>query len=1144
MVPAERTLWRIGDRGRGVEQVAGGPLFSDGVDEVVFRVGHDDLATAWPRLHPGPLAASTGWAGKSITVVFDLDAAPAGWCELRLRVLASQGPCPDLEVCVNGRRALHLLDPVRTDRSDVGVTSPIAAWSRTRLSIPGDALHQGENRLVLTTVQLDPAEPEERVPTHPVYPWFWGSSLQYGELELVDIGAADPPPASARLVPQPLYVRTDEGLAELVDVVVSAPIGFAHGEVALATADRCLRSPLDLEGRDFGDVRVRLCLPDPGHDAIPATLTLSVDGTTTTTPTTLQPCRRWTVHVLPHVHLDLGYTDYQGKVTEVHTRNLDRVVAVLRDTPDYAYSIDGSYVVEQYLRSRSEASTTTVLDTLRGGRMSVNAFYALFLSGIASLEECYRSAYHAARLRREQGVRVDYANLTDVPSYSHALPSIVRALGLDAFVGIQNHGRAATEDSDALHLLSPFRWRGPDGAEVLAVVADCYAQLRYICGHPPTIAGCAQTLGRLLARYDRPDYLPRDLPVVGIYSDNEDLGDGEAALVARWNRRYAYPRLRYSTLSEYLDTVRPLFAELPVVCGDGGSYWEDGVGSDAVLMSTYRRAQSLLGAVETLAALVSARDPGLRAATAELDRAWDGLLVGSEHTWSSMHAQSSPHSHQQADQLAWKRHHVATAARIADDELHRTLSQLGELVTTAGPSLLVANSLSWARDGEVELELPAGTTVVDDDGAALPARLLRRLDGVDAVRVRVGPVPAFGCRRFALRAGVRSVDAASLADAAVPEVVESSRWRMRLDGGRIVGLQHRASGRELVGSAAPGWGLAEVLRVTGGDALDGTGPRTSLHDFSRTRPQPDLHVTAAQMRAVATSATPCGVAVLFAGSAPTLPAITTEVELRDDDSVRVAVRLRKLETEERESVYVAFPFALDRPRLHYDRQVGWVDPARDHTPGACNEWFTTQHAVVLADDRTAVTWASADAPLFCVGDVVRGRWPREFGPPSGVLLSWVMNNHWWTNYPSRQQGELELRYAFRVSDSADLAAAARVGRELRTPLLAASVGWLDKMDTAPRPLGAGGALVELDCDDSMLVTLASARTGDGMIARLQETAGRPARMRLRHPAGAAGRAATCTATEDDLEPLTVDSDGWVAVELGAYAVATIRLAIT
>src|SRR5579884_1163200 len=218
----ERVLWRIGRLDGGAEQFAAGPRFDPDCDELRFRVGVDDEATAWPSYHPGPLMAWTGYSSKRIAVDFHLDAAPATAAELRLRLLNVTGPAPDVEVTVNGRRGRWFLDPRRDDRTDVTSSSHAAGWDLLRIPVDPLWLRDGENRIVIATVQDDAVDPGELGPMHPEYPYFWGSVLRHGGVELVETGETLPAPA-VRVSPTPLYVRRDGVLCELVDVVVTAP---------------------------------------------------------------------------------------------------------------------------------------------------------------------------------------------------------------------------------------------------------------------------------------------------------------------------------------------------------------------------------------------------------------------------------------------------------------------------------------------------------------------------------------------------------------------------------------------------------------------------------------------------------------------------------------------------------------------------------------------------------------------------------------------------------------------------------------------------------------------------------------------------------------------------------------------------------
>lgn len=1117
-----------------------------------------------PAFQPGPLNASTGWQPHRVELALRVEPGeiPAAGAVLRLDFAAGHGPCPDLEVELDGtHRGLFHPAVRRDDRGETYRHGPIAGDVTLTVPLPAAWLAPGDHVLALSTV-LDeaaatgpvPPEDGDRPRHRPQFGNHFGSGITWHGLTLEAAGTPTTE-VSADLVPTPLHVHRDGGLYELIQLTVAVPAGAAPPKRAVVSLDGyAYELDLTRDDRDFGQVRVRFPVPE---FAGPAAATVRIDDGPETRRT-LHPARKWTLHLVPHVHLDVGYTDVQGKVLELHSRNLDRALDALDRDPGFAFSVDGSLVLTQYLATRAAGRQEQVLAALRSGRLAVNAFHSLFLSGVASLEECYRAAYAAARLRAEHGVPVCFANLTDVPSYSAALPSILRDLGIDGFVGIENHHRGGNADSDLQHLASPVLWEGVDGAQVLTHFSDTYSQLRFMAGDPQTLAGGADAFCRLLARYDRPDYLPHDLAVIGTHADNEDLADGDAGFAARWNARYAYPRMVVSTMADYLAAVRPLAARLPVWRGDGGSYWEDGVGTGAAVAAEHRRAQAALPAAEGLAALVALAEPGYRPHRAALDAAWEGALFGCEHTWTWAHANAHPHGDQVGDQLDWKRHQVHGALRTAVDEGRRALGQLGELVHTDGPTLLVHNPLGWARDVEVEVETAhAGPALAS-------AEVLADCDGLRKLRVTVPKVSGFGYATVpmggtrTLRPGEEGGDTDS-ADGVddwgpVPAELTTERWQVTLDleTGAVRGLRHRATGRELLDGAGP-WRLGELLyalqgpeSLTRGEGPTHSGdphrhpkpPRSTLLGRRPVADPPDLAVHTGAMRPIGLRRTYDGWRLRTVGSAPSVPRIEVDVLLRDgSDRVDVTVSLDKEAVLAKEALYVAFPFAAADPVFRYDRQQGWINPAVDHSPGACHDWFTTQHGVVVADGcGPAVVWTSVDAPLFTAGDIVRGAWFERFRPASGALFSWVLNNYWPTNTPPAQSGPLTLRYAFAPQPAFDPVAAGRFGREVRAAAVATEISWLDKFDTGPRPLGPAGRLLDLDVPATVHATVASPRGGDGLLLRLQNLAGGPTTVHL--PPSLAG-AVRCHADERPQAPLLPDAAGRSTVDLGAWQVATL-----
>jgi len=83
---------------------------------------------------------------------------------------------------------------------------------------------------------------------------------------------------------------------------------------------------------------------------------LRVNGGTRRFEVKFAPARKWTIDFVPHAHLDIGYTDFQPKVAEVHSRNIDKLLTYLPAHPGMHFSLDGSWIVQKYLATRNAAA--------------------------------------------------------------------------------------------------------------------------------------------------------------------------------------------------------------------------------------------------------------------------------------------------------------------------------------------------------------------------------------------------------------------------------------------------------------------------------------------------------------------------------------------------------------------------------------------------------------------------------------------------------------------------------------------------------------------------------------------------------------------------------------------------------------------
>jgi hypothetical protein len=212
-----------------------------------------------------------------------------------------------------------------------------------------------------------------------------------------------------------------------------------------------------------------------------------------------------------------------------------------------------------------------------------------------------------------------------------------------------------------------------------------------------------------------------------------------------------------------------------------------------------------------------------------------------------------------------------------------------------------------------------------------------------------------------------------------------------------------------------------------------------------------------------------------------------------------------------------------------------VNPAKDELPGGSREWYVARHWAAVAGNSAAVTVVPVDAPLVAFGDIVRGNWPAEFKPKSSTIFSWLMNNYWGTNFPAWQGGDYTFRYMLTSRATFDPAASARFGSEAMTPLEATQVPQAPGESRLPLDQAS---LLEIDGAGVNLSTFKIAEDGQGSVLRLQETAGRTSRVKIKSKYFKFVRAWVATELEDNVSQLEL-RDGSIEVAVQPFQTLTL-----
>lgn len=1107
---------------------------SDPKQPVKFVVGKSDPAKDWYQMQPVAVlsGAKVSEDADPRAIQFSLSGAPAAAYKLHVAVLIVSQAVPALRVTVNGKVGTFYLHP-RLDYSNGDQWDsfdPAYSFAEVEVAFPGSYLRRGDNTITLQAVE------DAEVP---------GGRIAYDAVSLSrDTTGFREGASSAEIVPTVFYKQRgaglDElraGLDELVDVYVRYGCAAKAGsDVDLTVGGQHYHQALR-DHQDFGEEKVEFAVAEFAAKTR-ANVAWSVGGRREHFETAISPEKKWTLYLAPHIHLDVGYSDYQAKIAAIHSHAIDEAMDMMAAHPDFRFSLDGAWPLEQFMKTRTPEQQARAIDAIRKQQLFVPANYANLLTGFPTAETLIRSLYPSARYSKEYGSPFNYATITDVPSWSWSYASVLAAAGVDELLGGSNNYRAPVLLQGKLNEDSPIWWEGPDGGKVLLWYSRHYQQMEMLFERKPVLAAGRDTVPLFLQMYERPEYRANAVIIYGTQVENSDLVAGQAELAEKWNAEYAYPRIEYSGFHDALAKIAKQFGgDIPVMHGDGGPYWEDGIASDAYFAAMERQNESRAPSAEKLATLSSVVNPLLAVDKAGLREMWKNMVLMDEHTWDSYNSVGQPASMEAKEQLAIKDQYAVNAKAQVDWLAKNGMAGIVNSISAGPGSLVVFNTLNWKRSGPVFVDLSKGDEVVDAaTGEVAPTEVLETHGRLEHVRFLATDVPAVGYKVYKVRRAEKTAAETAVGSSTT---MENAYYRVTLDptSGAVASIYDKQLGRELVNQQAT-YKFGQYLYVTGA----GKGPNTVLQ-YSPVEPVPTLDVhPAGGGSLVSVTRTADGWVARMKSSDVNTPQIVSEVRLFDHEKKIEFVEDVDKEKARNEAVYFAFPFAMNRPEFRYEVQNGVVDPAKDMYPGAGHEWFSAQHWVSVEQDGVAGTVMPLDAALITLGDIFRGKWPETFGERQGTVFSYVMNNYWDTNYRAEQGGHFRFRYVVTSAATTDAAALSRMGWEVATPMEVDAVADQDKASSVPRPLTAdSGSFLDVADPDLLLETWKPAEDGNGTVLRFLDLGGVARTVTVRTPLIKLEKVWETDAVERNKEPLAVVGADGFQVAVKPHEIVTVRV---
>ncbi len=1043
-------LWRIGvEDDSGGEFALGPGGYADFGADSFFVVGRGEWGRDWSYVHPGPADAWAGSRGHRFGVVFGARGVAAeGECRLVLDFVDTQGAAPpELVVWVNDHAVRRRLPAGAGDASVRGEPAKGRefVWE---VPFPMGWLVEGDNWVEVESVSGS---------------WALYDSLWLEVPDGVDGVGVSGVTRMRGGKAAPVLLKGARGGVQPVTLSVQHAGEGGEGVIRLGEEE------LIRVGLVSGVQRVEVGLPEVAR-VVRRKLELEVGGKVVASCEVEQgPVVVRDVWVLPHSHVDIGYTHPQAETLDIQVRNIAEALELSKASagnPEgerFKWNPEAIWGVEAFLERATAGQRAEFVAAVKRGDMGVDALYGNMLTGLCRPEELVACLSYAQGVASETGVPVESAAICDVPGWTWGLTTVFGQSGVKYFAIGPNYSARIGR----IHLWDnkPFYWVSPSGKErVLCYVVDNY----HFLGNLEE-----QVLGQV-GRLGRSGYAYAMAPVfwVGQWENggvDNAPPDGElVAKVRSWNEKYAVPRVRVGLIREFFGALEARHgAELPEHAGDLTPYWEDGAGSTARETAMNRASAERLVQAETLQVLLGGES--LRAKVAE---AWRKVLLYSEHTWGAWCSISDPDSDFTRDQWEVKRGFAEEADRLSREVMEEVVSvRGGEFDVSKG--LEVVNLGQWDRTGLVRIPGVEGG-VVDLAGDVVPSQVLASGDLGFVAR----DVPSFGSRIYRLsdRPGRGQASAGARVEG---NALVTSGLRVEVDeltgdirSVRLAGLEH-----EFVDQEA-GLGLNAYRYVLGADVAGARGNGS------------------VEVRVLESG--PVVASLEIRSRAPGCRELVREVRVVEGlDWVECVNRVDREAVREKDSVHFGFPFGVGDGVVRMETPWAVVRPGVDQLPGSCFNWYTVQRWVDVSGDVVGVTWAPVDVPLVQVGGMTANLmgavgWDEWMIKPlqSSHLYSWAQNNHWFTNYKADQPGVTEFRYVLRPHRGGYSAMeSARFGLETTRPLVALPVEVGGD--------GAGeGSLFTVTGGDVQVESLWSSDDGSEVMLRLYGVTGAPQSVKL------------------------------------------------
>jgi alpha-mannosidase len=795
-------------------------------------------------------------------------------------------------------------------------------------------------------------------------------------------------------------------------------------------------------------------------------------------------------------HFDIGFTHPAPEIVNIYrTSMIDNALNLIEESnklpPEkrFVWTIP-SWVAYQILWDGQDSiRRSKIIKAMKNGRLVVHGLPVTLQTESLEPEDLIFGLSLNKKVSNEVGIPMSRSGkMTDVPSHSWILPTLLKNAGID-FLHI---GVNPCNERPAVPLL--YYWQGPDGSKLLTMQTQGY--------------GSDCEFGHGL-------YPPKDWPYktwLALIVSTDNAGPPEKNeveyLLNEAAKNEPGVKIRFGKMEDFSDAIfaeEKQGAKIPVIRADMPDSWIHGMGTMPVEESIAHKTRKEITSVEILDSHLRLWGLSRTDISKDLFTAHERSLMYGEHTWGGARNLQGRNAYGIKDfedfiktdkdcqwlENTWKDHanYIRKSAEISDSLAMQEMALLAANVAVEGKRMVVYNSLPWKRNALVEIPDSKGRKILVKNISACGYKTISLKDYTDIDKVELKEEATLENKFLKIKVSRKSGGIVSIIEKkSGRELVDTqSKYafgqylyeRFDKEQNQIyhLGCSHLNTVYGSNGRCCSGWNIRADLPLT--PPYQSAVPEFQSLQISKTNTTSE--------------------AILTAGAAGIIQSdITTTISLPDDlpwFDIKVQLNNKKPDYwPESGSIYL--PVSANNPQFRIGRLGAVVDPSKDFASGSNRTYGYVNTGAMIADQQEkGLAFCPLDQGLMSFGDKGICTIDPDYVPTKPLALVSMFNNIWTINFPYWIKGSLSSRVRIWAIENLKDSSLVIAATEARYPVLVGNAeGQAGKF-----PATVTG--IEFSRKGIVLVSFISNPDGNGSLMRLWEQCGTSGNLIVRFPEG-------------------------------------------